>query len=171
MPDPSPSLSRLSLEQMDVFRWIVNENYLSIQSFLINQYQHQAYFISEDWVAKYYSKHQFYLLCLLNNPIGVVSLKKIVDFAYIEYFFIAPSYHHQGYGQLMLNLLIPKIKHLGLSKIRLFVHKESRVAQSAYQKYGFCLLLKEKQAIRNFENARLAPHFLVNHWLYEKILS
>ncbi|WP_457556897.1 GNAT family N-acetyltransferase [Candidatus Harpocratesius sp.] len=167
-------LTLLERSSMDKFIRVINSNYERIKPFLINPYQHQAYFLTSLWVDKIFQKHKFYYFhskrCP-NDAIGAVTLKKIVDFAYIEYFFIDASRLHRGYGKIMLNLLEKIIRDLNLKKIRLLVHKDAVWAQHAYQKYGFHLLLSDKHQIMEFENGRIAPFFLVNHLLYEKILS
>lgn len=165
------NLTLLEYSSIDKFIRVINSNYERIKPFLINRYQHQAYFLTPLWVDKIFKKHKCYYFHSKKNPndaIGAVTLKKIVDFAYIEYFFIDASCLHRGYGKIMLDLMEKIIRDLKLNKIRLLVHKDAVWAQHAYQKYGFHLLLTDKHQIMEFENGRIAPYFLVNHLLYEK---
>jgi len=167
-------LIQRSKDEMESFMIVVNTNYYKLKPYLKNKYQHQAYFLTPKWVEKNYTKHFFYIFhnsFIKTKPIGSVSFKKIVDFAYIEYFFIHDTLTRQGYGKIMMDLIEKKILDRGLTKIRLFVHKDAIWAQNAYKKYGFKLVLSDKSEIREFENSRLAPYFITNHLLYEKKLN
>ncbi len=167
-------IQELEKNEQNVLKSVVNSNYDLIKPFLINKYQHQAYNLSDAWLTKYFPKHKCFKYIEESDPqtpIGVVSLKKIVDFAYIEFFSIKNEYIHQKHGEKMCELIEQKVRDLKLEKIRIFVHKEAKWAQNAYKKYGFHLLLSDKAKIRDFENGRVAPYFLVNHLLYEKVLK
>lgn len=114
---------------------------------LINEYPN---FLSYEFAGKpqgttekYLKDHYTYVLLKNNIPIGFVnfaikdknnSKNKIGS---IDLLGIDKNYQKKGYGLLLIEFVIKKMKELNVSDVSLIVNKENVKAQRLYEKMGF----------------------------------
>jgi GNAT superfamily N-acetyltransferase len=80
-----------------------------------------------------------------NRPFGNVSaLKEWSDwnngyYWWIQSMFISPMYRGKGYLKLLINAVKSEMKRENGLELRLYVHKNNKVAIRAYEKVGFVI--------------------------------
>ncbi len=99
--------------------------------------------ITED----YLKKNEVYKLTINGKIIGYFSFFEIEkNVAKLDNIFILPEFIGQGYGEVLMNDFLVKVKEKGLKKVRLDSEPK---AEGFYQKFGFEVIGKLKSSIKN----------------------
>ena len=86
---------------------------------------------------------RLWLIELGTEPVGylVLTLGYSLEYhgrdAFIDEFFIAPSYRHQGIGSRAMQMLEAACRELGVHALHLEVERQNLAAQGLYCRFGF----------------------------------
>jgi len=151
------SLRKIKLSDKKYFaKWWRNKELLKLTSGVLKR-------ISDKEVEKYFSaifhsKENYHFIIELNrNIIGHISLVKRKNDWYETQIIIGENkYRNKNYGTMAIQLLIKKVKKLGISKIYLEVRPGNIRAIAAYEKCGF-----EKSGIKKYPKNKYLPKVLI----------
>lgn len=73
------------------------------------------------------------------QTVGYAGMWKVCDEGHITNIAVHPDYRGNGIGSLLIEKLIDIARQEGISSMTLEVRRSNLVAQSLYNKYGFCI--------------------------------
>ena len=123
--------------------------------------------VGRKWEQDNYRRREFYIGYVDNKPIGTLSIQYFGQFAYLGYIYLQVEEVGKGYGHQLMNFAKAEAKNNGKSGLVLIAHPKATWAKKAYLKFGFDIILKNKDAILKWNNRVLAPYYEEGFELYQ----
>tara|TARA_R110000868_G_scaffold72133_4_gene210398 strand:- start:8666 stop:9181 length:516 start_codon:yes stop_codon:yes gene_type:complete len=124
--------------------------------------------VDEKWQKLNFPRRDFWIGELsTKQAVGTVSLQYFERAAYLGYLYLDTNHTGKGYGKLLLEHAKALARENGMRHLVLLAHPKAHWAISAYTKYGFSCIEKDKEKILAWNNSSLKPYYEDGFHLYQ----
>jgi [ribosomal protein S18]-alanine N-acetyltransferase len=85
-----------------------------------------------------------YVICLDDEPIGFILIRKLIDEAEIITFCILPKWCRNGYATVLLEWVIKKLQLRSVKRLFLEVRENNNAALKLYKNFSFVIIGRRK---------------------------
>lgn len=110
---------------------------------------------NENMLRSAFDGGRFFALavCEGQEKVGLITYSVAIDTADLEGITVESSHRKKGYGQMLINAMVERLKGTGVDRILLEVRKSNQSAINLYQKSGFEFLSVRKNYYHDGEDA------------------
>lgn len=128
--------------------------------------------VDKKWEIENYKKREFWVgKDSVDKTVGTVSLQYFQETAYLGYVYLHSEQTGRGYGKILLDHAKEQAIKNGMKEMILIAHPKADWATKAYRRYGFNILLKNRDDVLSWKNGLLRPYYEEGFYLFHYDLS
>ncbi len=125
------------------------------------------HYVDEEWARKNFEKRDFYVALLGEEVVGTISLQAVGSrYMYIGYLYLHTDHVGNGFGKVLMDFAANEVRRQNRRSLVLLAHPEAEWACRAYEKYGFEIVLDEKDDVLAWHDGWLEPYYEEGFHLY-----
>jgi GNAT superfamily N-acetyltransferase len=122
--------------------------------------------VDEVWARENFARRDFYLGLVDETPMGVLSIQRFRDYAYLGYLYLDVEYVGCGYGAKLMRFGERLARRHGAHGMCLIAHPDATWAKRAYLKYGFEIVEHTKEGVLAWQGGVLRDYYEEGFQLY-----
>ena len=120
------------------------------------------------WARENFPERDFYVGRVEDAVAGTVTLQDVnQDHVYLGYVYLHTDYVGQGLGRDLLDFARDEARRRGRRSMVLLAHPEAEWACRAYEKYGFEVVAKDRDAVLSWQGGWMEPYYEEGFHLYQ----
>lgn len=126
------------------------------------------HYVDQEWARENFRKREFYVGRIEDSVAGTISLQEAgSDHLYLGYVYLHVDHVGNGFGRDLLDFAESEARRRGRSGLVLLAHPEAEWACRAYEKYGFEVIARDRDAVLGWQNGWLEPYYEEGFHLFE----
>ncbi|MBH47204.1 MAG: hypothetical protein CME71_03435 [Halobacteriovorax sp.] len=167
MNKPNLQIKRAAFSDMPAIAKIIRSS-ADWYSPFVSKEDMKEHLVDEKWQKVNFPRRDFWIGKIdEKQTVGTVSLQYFERSAYLGYVYLDTAHTGKGYGKKLLDHAKEIATQNGMRHMVLLAHPKAHWAISAYKKYGFTCIEKDKDKILSWNNSSLKPYYEDGFHLYQ----
>ncbi len=125
------------------------------------------HYVDEAWAKRNFESRDFYVALIDEEVVGTISLQAVgTDELYIGYLYLHTDQVGKGFGKVLMDFASDEVRRQGRSALVLLAHPKADWACRAYRKYGFEVVLEDREKVLSWRDGWLEPYYEEGFHLY-----